>query len=633
MNGIKWRTKIIILFAMMILFGLNTVWAADESYVTKNYDVRMDVNGNNTFLVQEDIKVDFTEPRHGIYRYIPYKGTITRQVDGSTVDDRYRMKISDVKVEGYQFDTDTENGNLVIRIGSEDENVNGPQEYRISYRCTLYDDENTAFDSVYWNLLPQGWPTSIEASTMTVHMPKAFAAGSVELIAGRSGQADMKSVEWTVNDNTITARTTRTLAPDEGVTLNLVLPEGYFTGEKTMDWMLWVMTAIIIITPLLSILLWFLFGRDPKVVKTVEFYPPEGINSAELGYIIDGTVDSKDIVSLIIYWANGGWLTIQEEEKDEFILRKEKELPADAKTYEQTMFNGLFSGRDQVSMKELKEDFYGTFEATKNQLKANFTMRMENRIFTQSSLGARAVGILLMLPPLASLCYFGIFLNRSSDAVLSYVVMSAILAVIGFGMLIVVFDKRESLTKGKVTGLNFAGIIAVVLSALGAIAFSYYALGNILLGITVVLASLVSLVFTMRMKRRTKKSSRQLGQILGFKEFIRTAELDRIKRLVEETPNYFYNVLPYAYVFGLTDKWAKKFENIAVEPPGWYYSGYGNSMFNTWIFMNSFHHYTNAIQQNISVPPASSGGTGGGSFSGGGGFSGGGFGGGGGGSW
>ena len=101
---------------------------------------------------------------------------------------------------------------------------------------------------------------------------------------------------------------------------------------------------------------------------------------------------------------------------------------------------------------------------------------------------------------------------------------------------------------------------------------------------------------------------------------------------MDETPDYFFNVLPYAYVFGLTDKWAKKFEEITVEPPNWYHSSYDGQMFNTWIFMNSFHHYTNSMQHNITIPPASSGG-GDGSFSGGGGFSGGGMGGGGGGSW
>ena len=32
----------------------------------------------------------------------------------------------------------------------------------------------------------------------------------------------------------------------------------------------------------IAILLWYKFGRDDQVIETVEFYPPEGLNSLEL---------------------------------------------------------------------------------------------------------------------------------------------------------------------------------------------------------------------------------------------------------------------------------------------------------------------------------------------------------------
>ena len=90
-----------------------------------------------------------------------------------------------------------------------------------------------------------------------------------------------------------------------------------------------------------------------------------------------------------------------------------------------------------------------------------------------------------------------------------------------------------------------------------------------------------------------------------------------------DDPKYFYDILPYAYVLGVSDAWVKKFEDIAVEPPEWYN---GTGSFNTfvmWHFMSSAMH--SASQAMTSAPQTSSGG--------GGGFSGGGSGGGGGGSW
>jgi uncharacterized membrane protein len=107
------------------------------------------------------------------------------------------------------------------------------------------------------------------------------------------------------------------------------------------------------------------------------------------------------------------------------------------------------------------------------------------------------------------------------------------------------------------------------------------------------------------------------------------AERDRLVALVEQDPKYFYNILPYAWVLNVSDKWAKKFESIAIQPPDWYYGHTG--IFHPVIFMNDLNHSMNVMQTTMASSPSSSGG-GGSGFSGGG-FSGGGGGGGGGGSW
>ena len=75
----------------------------------------------------------------------------------------------------------------------------------------------------------------------------------------------------------------------------------------------------------------------------------------------------------------------------------------------------------------------------------------------------------------------------------------------------------------------------------------------------------------------------------------------------------------------VTDKWAKQFESIAVEPPDWYY-GYNGSVFTTVLFANMLSHNLYYAQQSM-MAVKNSGGNGdfGGGIGGGGGFSGGGF--------
>jgi uncharacterized membrane protein len=102
--------------------------------------------------------------------------------------------------------------------------------------------------------------------------------------------------------------------------------------------------------------------------------------------------------------------------------------------------------------------------------------------------------------------------------------------------------------------------------------------------------------------------------------------------LVKDDPEYFYKILPYAYVLNVSDVWSKKFESIAIPQPSWYASstpGY----FNSFLFMNSMNHTLGTMNRAMTSAPRSRGGGGGFGGGGGGGFSGGGFGGGGGGHW
>ena len=142
------------------------------------------------------------------------------------------------------------------------------------------------------------------------------------------------------------------------------------------------------------------------------------------------------------------------------------------------------------------------------------------------------------------------------------------------------------------------------------------------IGLTSTLAFIV-MFFNSYMSKRTPYGTEMLGRIGGFKNFLETAEKDKLETLVMENPQYFYDILPYTYVLGVSDKWMKKFESITVEPPTWYV-GYHYSAFD----MMMFHHFMNTTMTTATSSMTSRPSSGGG-----GGFSGGGSGGGGGGSW
>ena len=135
--------------------------------------------------------------------------------------------------------------------------------------------------------------------------------------------------------------------------------------------------------------------------------------------------------------------------------------------------------------------------------------------------------------------------------------------------------------------------------------------------------------------KRTKYGNEIFGKIKGFKRFLKTAEKDRLEAMVNDNPTYFYDILPYTYVLGISNKWIKKFETITMQAPSWYdgYDSFDVSSFGS--FINStMSSAQSAVSPSSSsdFSDSSSGGSSGGGGSGGG-SSGGGSGGGGGSSW
>jgi uncharacterized membrane protein YgcG len=151
-----------------------------------------------------------------------------------------------------------------------------------------------------------------------------------------------------------------------------------------------------------------------------------------------------------------------------------------------------------------------------------------------------------------------------------------------------------------------------------------------LVGLPVVLGGVVLLAMRGTMPARTAKGGAMLTRVRGFRRYLETAEAEQLR--FEERASVFARYLPYAIVFGLTDRWAKVFAELAAADPqlsssvGWYGGPPG---WNIGYLAGSMSNFTTSASGTFASQPSSSGGSG----FGGGGFSGGGGGGGGGGSW
>lgn len=607
-----------ILSFILISFLPNNSYAVTD-YVINSYDINVKVNENNTFDITETITANFYTRKHGIIRTIPLKNTIER-LDGSTSTNR--VKITNLQVNN-EYSKSNSNGNLAIKIGNQDTYVTGLQKYVIKYTYDIGVDPVKDADEFYYNLIGTEWDTRISNVSFSITMPKEFDASSLGFSSGRYGYTDSDSVSYSVNGNTISGIYTDTLPAGNGLTVRLTLPDNYFVGARNNNTDYYIIIGISLVIVFIAFILWLLFGKDKPVIETVEFYPPEGYNSAELAFLYKGETDNKAIVSLLIYLASKGYLSIKETENKalfastkDFTIYKLKEYDG-TNEIEKLFFDGLFRTRSSVTSSDLTNRFYITVNRIKKLLNKK---ENKTKIFDKKSLQLRGFIIPMML-----IIFILITVKPFYDTgMLSELPVALIFPGIGFSLMISILTS-SSPKSAKIFiifwGLLFGGIplfmILPIIFSTSISAITYF------IGI---LCIIVLYVFRKIILKRTPFGLEILGKIKGFKRFLETAEKDQLEAMVEKEPEYFYNILPYTYALDVSDKWVEQFENIAVEPPSWYYSSTAFSVHSFGTFMNST---MTRVNTSMTSRPSSSGSGG----SSGGGFSGGGSGGGGGSSW
>ena len=611
---------------------------AQEAFIIDDLHVSMEVHEDGGIDITETYVLNFTEAKHGFFRNIPTSYDMEWSVDGKLEKKSYYFPVSEVTCNR----TCSLEGNadaVVVKLGDPDKTVYGEQKYEISYHVKTKDlDLSNHAQALYWNLA-YGFDTQIRHLSYDIKMPKAFDENAVFTYSGAFGETTT-NLTHEVDQLHIKGETGRLLLSNESATIKVNLPNGYFIYPKPKDYSIPVSIASGILL-LAALSLFWKYGRDDEIIATVEFKAPDGLDSAGVGYVIDNTVENKDILSLIIDWANRGFIKIYDE-KDGFQLEKLKDMTKEnSHAYERAFFDSIFLYETIVREEGMKnEEVRRGLASAKSMLRNYFNKDPKKRIFTNTSVVLQVIMILLIGLPGLLLSFFSAKAKYEMNLFAIPYVIPSVLLMVSCIPWIIIMRKRYVMKKPifvlvmcLMVFLN--GILIAVNAVLQLLVGG--SMWAVLLHAVITILLILIMIF---MDKRSEQGTRWLGQILGLKDFILTCEKDRLELLAKDDPYAFFSILPYAYVLGVSDVWVKKFETIAVAAPNWYQGYDSTGVFTTMLWWNHFHYCFHDISAAATYVPAPKGGSGGGSFGGfggggfsGGGCSGGGFGGGGGGSW
>ncbi len=561
-------THLKFLFAFLLLIVIHAGIQA-QPYVIEDFQVTIQLNELGEMNVKESITVNFNEQRRGIFRKIPYKFKLNGKA--------YNTNISEINVPGYKNEVSNEGKDKVIKIGDANKILTGLHTYVINYKVQNAIIEYEDGQELYWNLIGPEWDTEIKQSSFKVIIPYPFEIQMQNLLlfTGKSGSKESNGTIAQTASNEISGKANQALFAGEGMTIAIKFPTDYMSGVTKFDTLK--STGIdkkknkpwFLLIPLMFwgiIRQWWKSKRDKNRFDSnviPQHYPPKGLTSAHVGAYIDHKVQTRDVISLIPYWATEGFLKVRGLEGGDMELIKVGNLPYDYPEYEHQFFNKIFEDRDSIKFSDAQYKFGTTYYQVKKQI----------------------------VKELESAGYY-------DD---SYVYMFKTF--------------RWPLI---CTGMIVAGILTLVFW------------GSIIIGVGLILAGVASFAFSFFTAPLSEFGQKIHDHIKGLEMFLKQSDNeDEIQKIVNEDPDYFGRMLPFAVALGLDKQWLKKFEPIYETAPFWYDTYYYGQRPTFSHFSESFDvkEITRAFTTSPQVETSSSGG-----FSDGG-FSGGGFGGGGGGSW
>ena len=305
---------------------------------------------------------------------------------------------------------------------------------------------------------------------------------------------------------------------------------------------MWIKLAMPLCTAAI-LMMWCIFGRDRKTIPVVTAEPPEGLDPLEMEYAQIATISDRGIYAMILYWVSKGYLDLLRE-GDRVGVRKLRELSDDAEDHEKFLFDRMFRRSGILWL----DQFPPEVSEHKGEIGDRVAERFKgpDAVVENDTMKTTLSAIFLMIAVI-----FAVEVSMTDHILLPLVLGAVLLAALVFlqnGALGFrsKYDRFEIIAGSVGIMIALTGHILLLRSA-GAVFTLVFAI-----------CFLICIPCILFMERRV--NNRLYGQIVGFREFIRTAEWDKLRVLSEENPDYGMDILPYAMLFNMGTEWTKKFE-------------------------------------------------------------------------
>ena len=654
-----WCVFLLVVFLLMAFF-MNSVNAAYDDYYNSytdsyynddyyknayysdnrenivDYDIEIHVNKDASMDVKEKITVNALgdEIRHGIYRDFPtqYKNkTVSFKINDVTLDD-----------EDVKYTTESVSRGVRIKIGSSNEYVSeGIHTYVIDYtteRQMFFEED---YNELYWNLIGSGWNFDIEECSAKIYFPKGTEILEDDIKAyvgayGNSEEAD--DVYWYVDENeSCVYFNVFHEIPSQNAFTIVVRAEKGTIAEPTLGqrfrWFIQdnAMFVVILIGMIglgvWQFIVWKKYGKDPeKNVIIPKYYPPEGMDVGDVKYVDTMGKTDRILEATFISLATKGFLKFDKGSEKNSVMTVEKTYSKNPDEYKDELSEFERDVYRSIGSKEklgYTPSLYDILQRLKKRISKKLSEKYDDKVFFKNikySVISIVVSVILFV--------VGAIVGTISNPYITSYGIENIMTIlaIAFIFFMVIFLCKDLIKAKSNRLISFIfiliwGVPFLIFGILMSLEVLRSFMESIFQAFIIVGIVLQNYLFIKWIPRYTQEGMRIKEDIDGFKMFINVAKDDDFK---DKTPEMFDKYFAYAYVLGLENKWASKFEDILKQAdyiPTWCSTYmFDDGVFNCPAFTSSFSStFSSSMSSASTAPASSSSSSGGGGFSGGGG--------------
>lgn len=275
----------------------------------------------------------------------------------------------------------------------------------------------------------------------------------------------------------------------------------------------------------------------------------------------------------MLYWAERGFITVEEDCKRGLKLTKIKSLEPpenddcfDKNTFalEQNLFGYIFGKRDTFYTLSASSDFAECYEKVMSGCK----IEAERVSYEKTKKYAALNTVLSVFLIVAVTIFVGLTAQIDGEGFEAGLMAVMLFPIIALVFIRFAFNGFKGRTSVRFMLFPFFALwgglpLIIVLGALPLVA-------SLLLGTAFAVSAFMMYAVPKILDLRTSEQLKIYGRIRGFKRFLLLAEVRQLEELVEDDPEYFYKILSYCYILGISEKLKPKFDRIIMDGSGWY---------------------------------------------------------------